>query len=60
VSSTSVEPRYAELGHVLQCVRGRETPAVDGFQASRALKLADLIEQAVEQPDTGAPLCAPI
>ena len=60
VSTTSIEPLYAELEHFLQCVRGRETPAVDGLQASRALKLADLIEQAVEHPDTGAPLCAPI
>jgi len=57
VSTTSIEPLYAELEHFLQCVRGRETPAVDGLQASRALKLADLIEQAVEHPDTGAP-CA--
>ena len=60
VSTTSIEPLYAELEHFLQCVRGRETPAVDGLQASRALKLADLIEQAVEHPDTGAPLSAPI
>jgi predicted dehydrogenase len=60
VSTTSIEPLYAELEHFLQCVHGREIPAVDGLQASRALKLADLIEQAVEHPDTGAPLCAPI
>ena len=60
VSTTSIEPLYAELEHFLQCVRGRETPAVDGLQASRALKLADLIEQAVEHPDSGAPLSAPI
>ena len=60
VSTTSIEPLYAELEHFLQCVRGRETPAVDGLQASRALKLADLIEQAVEHSDTGAPLLAPI
>ena len=60
VSTTSIEPLYAELEHFLQCVRGRETPAVDGLQASRALKLADLIEQAVEHPDSGAPLLAPI
>ncbi|HCA60522.1 MAG TPA: oxidoreductase, partial [Synechococcales bacterium UBA8647] len=32
------------------CVRGAAKPAVDGLQASRALRLADLIEQAVEQP----------
>ena len=60
VSTTSIEPLYAELEHFLQCVRGRETPAVDGLQASRALKLADLIEQAVERPDSGHPLSAPI
>ncbi len=60
VSTTSIEPLYAELEHFLQCVRGRETPAVDGLQASRALKLADLIEQAVEHPDSGHPLSAPI
>ena len=60
VSTTSIEPLYAELEHFLQCVRGRETPAVDGLQASRALKLADLIEQAVEHPDSGHPLDAPI
>ena len=60
VSTTSIEPLYAELEHFLQCVRGRETPAVDGLQASRALKLADLIEQAVEHPDSGHPLTAQI
>ena len=60
VSTTSIEPLYAELEHFLQCVRGRETPAVDGLQASRALLLADLIEQAVEHPDMGVPLKQPI
>ena len=60
VSTTSIEPLYAELEHFLQCVRGLETPAVDGLQASRALKLAHLIEQAVEHPDSGAPLVTPI
>ena len=60
VSTTSIEPLYAELEHFLQCVRGRETPAVDGLQASRALLLADLIEQAVEHPDMGVPLKKPI
>ena len=60
VSTTSIEPLYAELEHFLQCVRGRETPAVDGQQASRALKLADLIEQAVEQPGVGVPIQSPI
>ncbi|MFQ6539364.1 MULTISPECIES: Gfo/Idh/MocA family oxidoreductase [Aphanothece] len=50
VSTTSIEPLYAELEHFLQCVRGQETPAVDGLQASRALLLADLIEQCVDQP----------
>ncbi len=48
VSTTSIEPLYAELEHFLQCVRGREEPAVDGQQASRALHLADRIEQAVD------------
>ena len=60
VSTTSIEPLYAELEHFLQCVRGRETPAVDGLQASRALLLADLIEQAVEHPHMGVPLRQPI
>ena len=60
VSTTSIEPLYAELEHFLQCVRGRETPAVDGLQASRALRLADLIEQAVEHPNMGVPLTDPI
>jgi predicted dehydrogenase len=50
VSTTSIEPLYAELEHFLACVRGEESPAVDGLQASRALLLADLIEQCVEQP----------
>tara|TARA_Y100001968_G_C19433282_1_gene758218 strand:- start:726 stop:1730 length:1005 start_codon:yes stop_codon:yes gene_type:complete len=53
VSTTSIEPLYAELEHFLQCVRGKEKPAVDGKQASRALLLADLIEQAVEYPSKG-------
>ncbi len=56
VSTTSIEPLYAELEHFLQCVRGREKPAVDGKQASRALKLADLIEHAVENPGEGLTL----
>ena len=60
VSTTSIEPLYAELEHFLMCVRGRETPAVDGLQASRALKLADLIEQAVEGPGKGLSLSKPI
>jgi len=60
VSTTSIEPLYAELEHFLQCVRGRETPAVDGLQASRALKLADLIEHAVEHPGICLPLTDPI
>ena len=60
VSTTSIEPLYAELEHFLQCVRGRETPAVDGQQASRALRLADLIEQAVDQPGVGVPIETPI
>ena len=49
VSTSPVDPLVAELEHFLQCVRGQEKPAVDGPQASRALLLADLIEQCVEQ-----------
>jgi predicted dehydrogenase len=60
VSTTSIEPLYAELEHFLQCVRGVEVPAVDGLQASRALQLADLIEQCVEQPSLCMALEAPI
>ncbi len=48
VSTTSIEPLYAELEHFLKCVRGKEIPEVDGEQASRALKIADFIESAVE------------
>ena len=50
VTITPTEPLYAELEHFLQCVRGEETPTVDGLQASRALQLADLIERAVDDP----------
>jgi predicted dehydrogenase len=60
VSTTSIEPLYAELEHFLQCVRGEETPAVDGLQASRALLLADLIEQCVEHPNICMTLDEPI
>jgi predicted dehydrogenase len=60
VSTTSIEPLYAELEHFLQCVRGVEVPAVDGLQASRALLLADLIEQCVEQPNLCMTLDQPI
>ncbi len=56
VNTTSIEPLYAELEHFLQCVRGKEKPAVDGLQASRALILADLIEKAVENPSKGISL----
>jgi hypothetical protein len=35
-------------------------PAVDGLQASRALRLADLIEQCVEQPNLCMSLAEPI
>ncbi len=48
VSTTSIEPLYAELEHFLKCVQGKELPEVDGEQASRALKIADFIECAVE------------
>ena len=41
VSTTSIEPLYAELEHFLKCVQGKESPEVDGEQASRALKIAD-------------------
>ena len=60
VSTTAMEPLAAELEHFLQCVRGRELPAVDGQQASRALLLADLIERCVEQPNLCMSLDAPI
>ncbi len=48
VNTTSIEPLYAELEHFLKCVQGKESPEVDGVQASRALKIADFIENAVE------------
>jgi predicted dehydrogenase len=60
VSTTSIEPLYAELEHFRACVRGEESPAVDGLQASRALLLADLIEQCVEQPNLCMSLEQPI
>ena len=49
VSTTSIEPLYAELEHFLKCVQGKELPEVDGEQASRALIIADFIESAVEK-----------
>ena len=60
VSTSPVDPLVAELEHFLQCVRGEESPAVDGLQASRALLLADLIEQCVEQPNLCMSLEQPI
>jgi len=60
VSITPTEPLYAELEHFLQCVRGLETPAVGGLQASRALQLADLIEKAVDQPQQSLVLAHPL
>ncbi|MFZ4805408.1 MAG: Gfo/Idh/MocA family oxidoreductase [Synechococcus lacustris] len=60
VSITPTEPLYAELEHFLQCVRGLETPAVGGLQASRALQLADLIEKAVDQPQQNLVLAQPL
>ena len=60
VSTSPVDPLVAELEHFLQCVRGLEQPAVDGPQASRALLLADLIEQCVEQPTLCMTLAEPI
>ena len=50
VSTTSIEPLYAELEHFLKCVQGKGSPEVDGKKASRALIIADLIESAVEKP----------
>ena len=60
VSTSPVDPLVAELEHFLQCVRGEEKPAVDGPQASRALLLADLIEQCVEQENICMTLSRPI
>jgi len=60
INITSIEPLYAELEHFLQCVRGRETPAVGGLQASRALVLADLIEKTAAEPNQGLSLPKPI
>ena len=56
VSTTSIEPLYAELEHFLKCVQGKESPEVDGEQASRALIIADFIESAVEKPNEGISL----
>ena len=50
VSTTSIEPLYAELENFLRCVRGLEACAVDGRQASRALQLAHWIERSVDNP----------
>ncbi|MXW40551.1 MAG: Gfo/Idh/MocA family oxidoreductase [Synechococcus sp. SB0668_bin_15] len=50
VSTTSIEPLYAELENFLRCVRGLEASAVDGQQASRALQLAHWIEHSVDNP----------
>lgn len=60
VSTSPVDPLVAELEHFLQCVRGEEQPTVDGPQASRALLLADLIEQCVENPTLCMALSDPI
>lgn len=60
VSTSPVDPLVAELEHFLQCVRGEEQPTVDGPQASRALLLADLIEQCVENPTLCMALSEPI
>ena len=56
VNTTSIEPLYAELEHFLKCVQGKELPEVDGEQASRALIIADFIENAVENPSEGISL----
>ena len=50
VSTTSIEPLYAELENFLRCVRGLEACAVNGQQASRALQLAHWIEHSVDNP----------
>ncbi len=60
VSTTSIEPLYAELEHFLKCVQGEESPEVDGEQASRALKIADFIECAVENYGDAISLEIPI
>jgi len=60
VSTTSIEPLYAELEHFLKCVQGKESPEVDGEQASRALKIADFIECAVENSGDAISLEIPI
>ena len=60
VSTTSIEPLYAELEHFLKCVQGKESPEVDGEQASRALKIADFIERAVENYGDAISLEIPI
>ncbi len=60
INTTSIEPLYAELEHFLQCVRGREIPAVGGLQASRALVLADLIEKSAAETKQGISLSKPI
>ena len=51
---------YAELEHFLKCVQGKELPEVDGEQASRALKIADFIECAVENSGDAISLEIPI
>ena len=60
VSTTSIEPLYAELEHFLKCVQGKESPEVDGEQASRALKIADFIECAVENSGDAISLEIPL
>jgi len=60
VSTTSIEPLYAELEHFLKCVQGKESPEVDGEQASRALIIADYIENAASKPGEAIFLKDPI
>tara|TARA_Y100000589_G_scaffold217667_1_gene205259 strand:+ start:9018 stop:10022 length:1005 start_codon:yes stop_codon:yes gene_type:complete len=60
VSTTSIEPLYAELEHFLKCVQGKDSPEVGGEQASRALIIADLIEHAVIKPGESISLREPI
>ncbi|MEO6988187.1 MAG: Gfo/Idh/MocA family oxidoreductase [Aquihabitans sp.] len=39
------EPLYAELTHFLACIRGEETPRVDGDRAVRAIEIAAQITE---------------
>ena len=45
VSTSNVEPIYAEIEHFVNCIRGGRRPSVGGEQALKALRLASSIEQ---------------